>query len=213
MRSKILLTIFVLAIALTVPALAGTAGTDDYTDTSIRIYDCPSTLQAGEYLQAMTHLTYANGSEITVNYMDYLTVDQHLNGKTLHGMTLCNATGHSGFSTRIDTPGIIELTVSFRGSNHRELAPCVSQTYLVNVYSKDTETGSGSYMLDLISYAKGFFAISFFGTLFGAVGLGCVSVLSNDPQKKAASQARLLYIGKILLTVTLLFLAVLFVAP
>ncbi len=215
----ILLCALILAAALT-PAQALTPRLDipvkpvHIENTQIRIYEYPSTLQEGERLNMRFHLTYANGSEITVNYMDYITVHTYINGKKTHGFVLCNATGHSGSSDEIETTGITEVQVRFIGSTHRRLAPSVSSTYLVNVHGPDQhQANSGSYMLDLISYAKGFFALSFFGTLFGAIGLGCMSVLSNDPEKKAASQNRLFFIGKVLLTVTLLFMAVLFVAP
>jgi len=82
----------------------------------------------------------------------------------------------------------------------------------INVVDPNKNNADVSGLVKFIGYAKGFFALVFFGVLMVTIGTGCYSAAVHDPQKKAGAQEGLFSLLKVLVTVTCVYMAVLFLA-
>lgn len=217
--------ITILLLVLLVPAASALTPTDKMSDTILNIYQCPECVKAGEYTLITGQLTYADGTELAIKHMDNIFVDIYVNGVEYYGITACNATGsfHAYLaqeshaprdpSPYLLKPGKNEIQVKFPGREHFGLLPSESEVYIVYVNEHPGYDYDSTRPLKLIGYAKGFFALSWFSMLFLTVGVGCISIHTDNPQTKVDSQTKLFFLGKVLLTVTVLFLAALFFAP
>lgn len=206
------------------PAASALTSSNEMSGTILNILQCPESVAAGKYTLIVGQLTYADGTELNIEHMDNIFVDIYVNGFKTYGITQCNATG--GFHAylaqeshaRDTSPYLLntgrnEIKCVFKGKEYFGLLPSESEVYNVYVNKYPGNDYSSTRPLKLIGYAKGIFLVSWFSTLFITIGVGCISVRSDNPQFKADSQSRLFFLGKILLTVTVLFLAVLFFAP
>lgn len=219
------ITITILLLVLLVPAASALTPTNEMTDTIVNIQQCPESVAAGEYTLIKGQLTYVDGTELEIKHMDNIHVDIYVNGVEYYGITECNTTGsfhaylaqesHAPRDTSpyLLKPGKNEIQVKFPGREYFGLLPSETEVYIVYVNEHPGYDYDSSKPLKLIGYAKGFFALSWFSMLFITIGAGCISVRSDNPQMNADSQTKLFLLGKILLTVTVLFLAVLFFAP
>lgn len=221
---KLIVTILLLFMLL--PAASALTSTNEMSGTILNIYQCPESVATGKYTMVVGQLTYADGTELNIEHMDRIFIDIYVNGFKYYGITQCNASGgfhaylaQESHALRDTSPYLLnagknEIKCVFNGREYLGLLPSESEVHIVYVnehpgYDYDSTTRP----LKLIGYAKGFFAFSWFSMLFVTIGVGCVSVHSDNPKYKAKSQEKLFFLGKILLTVTVLFLAVLFVAP
>lgn len=207
------------------PAASALSHTDETFETILNIHQCPESVASGEYTLIVGQLTYADGTELNIEYMNMISVDIYVNGFEYYGITQCNATGgFNGYlaqeshalvdiSPYILKPGINEIQVKFSGREYYGLLPSESAIHTVYVNEHPGYEYDNTRPLKLIGYAKGFFALAWFSMLFVTLGVGCISIQSDNPQVKADSQGRLFFLGKILFTVTVLFLTVLFFAP
>ena len=207
------------------PAASALTPTNEMSGTILNIYQCPESVAVGKYTLVVGQLTYADGTELNIKHMDNIFIDIYVNGFETYGVTQCNTSG--GFSAYlaqeshalIDTSpyllniGKNEIKCVFNGREHFGLLPSESEVYYVYVNEHPGYDYDSTRPLKLIGYAKGFFALSWFSMLFVTIAIGCVSAHSDNPQYKAKSQDKLFFLGKILLTVTVIFLAVLFFAP
>ena len=208
------------------PAASALTSTNEMSGTILNIYQCPESVATGKYTMVVGQLTYADGTELNIEHMDRIFIDIYVNGFKYYGITQCNASGgfhaylaQESHALRDTSPYLLnagknEIKCVFNGREYLGLLPSESEVHMVYVnehpgYDYDSTTRP----LKLIGYAKGFFALSWFSMLFVTIGVGCVSAHSDNPQYKAKSQDRLFFLGKVLLTVTVLFLAVLFIAP
>lgn len=85
-----------------------------------------------------------------------------------------------------------------------------SDVTIINVVDPNKNNGDVSGLVKFIGYAKGFFALVFFGVLSITIGTGCYSAAVHDPQKKAGAQEGLFSLLKVLITVTCFYMAVLY---
>lgn len=180
--------------------------------TQVTILQVPSDAYVDDHIRLEGQLTYANGSEIPIGFMWMINVDVLING-VLYGSTYCNATGHFGGGYKVNTIGQNTVEVIYKGKPFQNLAGCESSLYLIDVVDTETSGNSNIGMIKFISYAKGLFALTFFSVLGITIGMGCYSAYTNDPQKKAASEESLFALLKISATVTIFYLAVLFLIP
>jgi len=219
---KILITILLLCMLM--PAASALTPTNVMSDTMLKIHQCPDSVMTDEYVLISGQLSYANSEQLTIEYMNRIAIDIYVNGELVYGYTMCNSTG--GFHAYLKhkygfddvpyqlKPGKNEIKCVFKGKEYYGLLPSESAVHTIYVNKHPTQDyDNNTDALKLIGYAKGFFALSWFSMLFVTIGVGCISIQSDNPQTKADSQARLFFLGKMLLTVTIVFLAVLFMAP
>lgn len=207
------------------PAASALTSTDEMSGTILNIHQYPESVAVGEYTLVVGQLTYADGTELNIKHMDNIFIDIYVNGFKYYGITQCNATGgfhaylaQESHALRDTSPYLLnsgknEIKIVFNGREHFGLLPSESEVYMVYVNEHPGFDHDNTRPLKLIGYAKGFFAFSWFSMLFVTIAVGCVSVQSDNPQNKAKSQDKLFFLGKMLLTVTVIFLAVLFFAP
>ena len=220
---KLIITIFLLVLLM--PAASALTRTNEMSETMLENCQCPESVPAGEFTLIKGQLTYSDGTELTIKHMDNIFIDIYVNGFLYHGITACNSTG--GFHAYLaqesqalrDTspyllkPGENEIKCVFKGRDYFGLLPSESAVHTVYVNEHQGYNYDSTKPLKLIGYAKGLFALSWFSTLFLTIGMGCISLKSDNPQTKADSQDKLFSLSKILLTVTVLFFAILFIAP
>jgi len=188
-------------------------------ETQIIITSINNNVDKGDYVQVTGQLLYANGSELTVEYMSMIMVGLYINGeidRTYTGVPYevqVKEGGYFGMQEKLDVAGINTVQVVFRGKEHTNLAASNSSVYNINVIEGGSSGNLHEGMIDFISYAKGFFALSFFAVLGITICTGCYSAYANDPATKSRSTDNMFALVKILGTVTIAYLVVLFLAP
>ena len=211
-------------LGLLMPVSSAFDRTDEMSETKIELYDVPSQILNNEIVEIKGKLLYKNGTEFQIKHMDSIFVHLYVNGHETYGFSACDSTGEFNVylkyrNMRNPYPydlkiGKNEIHVVYNGRDSIGLLPTSTAVYHVNVNEYHDQNYEGNTgMLKLIGYAKGFFALSWFGMLFTSIGLGCVSMHSNDPQIKEKSQYRLFFLLKVLLAVTILYYFVLYLAP
>lgn len=216
--------IIIALLCLLMPVSSAFDRTDEVSETRIELYDVPSQILNNEIVEIKGKLLYENGTEFQIKYMDNIFVHLYVNGHETYGFSECDSTGE--FNVYLKYRNMInpypydlkigrnEIHVVYNGRDSIGLLPTSTAVYYVNVNEYPDQNYEGnSGLLKLIGYAKGFFALSWFGMLFTTVGLGCISMHSNDPQTKAKSQYRLFFLLKVLLVVTILYYFVLYLHP
>ena len=123
---RLLISVLLLLVVIS-PAMAA------LDPTQITISQVPSDAYVDDFIRLEGQLTYANGSEITIGYMEMVVVDVHINGVSYGTMTQCNATGHFGGWYKMDTVGQNTIKVIFEDKPAKNLAGCESSLYLINV--------------------------------------------------------------------------------
>lgn len=216
--------IIIILLGLMVPVTSAFDRTDEMSETKIELYDVPSHIHNNEIVEIKGKLLYEDGTEFQIKYMDNIFVYLYVNGHETYGFSACNASGHFNVYLNyrnMKNPypydlkiGKNEIYVVYNGRDSIGLLPTSTAVYYVNINEYPDQNHEGNFgLVKLIGYAKGFFALSWFGMLFTSIGLGCISVQSNDPQIKEKSQYRLFFLLKVLLVVTTLYLLVLYLAP
>ena len=205
----------ILLLFMLFPAASALTPTNEISGTILNIQQCPESVAVGKYTLVVGQLTYADGTELNIKHMDRIFIDIYVNGFKTYGLTLCNATGgfHAYLAPSYLNTGRNEIKCVFKGREYYGLLPSESEVHIVYVNEYPGYDHDNTRPLKLIGYAKGFFAFSWFSMLFVTIAIGCVSAHSDNPQYKAKSQDKIFFLGKILLTVTVLFLAVLFFVP
>jgi len=188
-------------------------------ETRVILDPIPSTVTVGDRVPITGRIEFADGSQITVGYMQMVGVEGWINGEvyTVYPnkkvLAYCNATGYFGEMETLTKIGDNTIQFKFPGREAHNLAPSESPIYVINTVPKQHIGGSpASGLIKFIAYAKGLFALSFFGILFLTIGTGSIAAMSNDPQKQADATGRLFLLAKILLTVVTLYIAMLFMA-
>ena len=225
MQKIILITLLLLIIP---------AATADQEEMKIVITECDRSPTLDEPMYIHGQLMYADGSELKVPQGGKFAVYLLLNGEYHRAgfgtpyATYCDSDGsfiascnREEFSGHQLKPGDNTIQVVFEGKDtaygktvHYSHMPCktdvvsVSAYYVAKPYIKPEISG----LVKFIGYAKGIFALVFFGVLSITMGTGCYSAAVHDPQKKAGAQDGLFSLLKILGTVTCFYMAVLFLA-
>ncbi|MCD4841956.1 MAG: hypothetical protein K8R08_08155 [Methanosarcinales archaeon] len=88
--------------------------------------------------------------------------------------------------------------------------PSTQITYTSNIHKVTPAPHKQSPLLKFIGMAKGFFALVWFGSLFVTIGMGALAAQCHDPEKKEKYTAALFDLIKILFTVTIFYMATLF---
>lgn len=211
-------------LGLLMPVSSAFDRTDEMSETKIELYDVPSQILNNEIVEIKGKLLYKNGTEFQIKHMDSIFVHLYVNGHETYGFSACDSTGEFNVylkyrNMRNPYPydlkiGKNEIHVVYNGRDSIGLLPTSTAVYHVNVNEYHDQNYEGNTgMLKLIGYAKGFFALSWFGMLFTTVALGCVSMHSDNPQIKEKSQYKLFFLLKVLLGVTILYYFVLYLAP
>ena len=194
--------------------------TNEMSETKIEILEIPSHMGPDEFGFFKGQLLYSDGTELKIKHMDSIFIDTYVNGHKIYGLVQCGEVGefylYLRSGARNPSPydlktGKNEIQFVFKGKEIYGLLPANSPIYTLNVNENPNQNHEGNFgMLKLIGYAKGIFALSWFGILFATVAIGCVSVRSENPQTKANSEYRLFYLLKVLVTVGIFYLAVLY---
>lgn len=205
----------------------------DQEEMKIVITECDTSPILEEPMYIRGQLMYADGSELKVSKGERFAVYLLLNGeyhKSGYGTpyaTYCDSDGgfkascnQEVFSEHQLRPGANTIKVVFEGKDsaygktvYYSHKPCESEVISVSAYYKYNHPGADiSALVKYIGYAKGFFALVFFGVLSITIGTGCYSAAVHDPQKKAGAQEGLFSLLKVLVTVTCFYMAVLFLA-
>lgn len=218
---KMKFIIIILLLCLLMPVASAIEPTDVMSETKFKFIEIPSSMGSNELGLFRGQLSYANGTELEILYMDRIFIYTYVNGHETYGLTLCNATGHFDLYlwTGLRNPAIYDLKTGtneikfvFKDTkDYLGLLPSSSSIYTLNVNEIPDQNHTGNFgMLKLIGYAKGVFILSWFSILFATVAIGCVSVRSENPQTKANSEYRLFYLLRVLVTVSILYLFVLY---
>lgn len=200
---KLILVIMMLVL------IPNTSAELDDTKITISVQDAA---KINDYIRVDGQLTYFDGSEITIGHMQIVRVHVFINGIESSGFTQCDASGNFWGLYKMDSVGATEIKVVFEGKPLLNLAGSQSSIKYVTVTDINSSPPDMSGLIKFISYAKGFFALVFFGVLSITIGTGCYSTAVHDPQKKANAQDGLFSLLKVLATVTCFYMAVLFLA-
>jgi len=207
-------------IIATIATLLLASSASALMETRVDILDINTNVVQGDRILITGKISYADGSDITVEYMDYTGVEVWVNGEVytvypnIHVKSYCNETGHFYSYETIKDLGKTEIQIIFDGDEHSNLAGSKSAIYVVDAKSKPDKSGNPAKgLIRFIGYAKGLFALSFFGVLFLTIGTGSIATSSNDPEKRAAATTKLFLLLKILLTTVIFYLAMLFMMP
>lgn len=217
---KIILMLLALLLIFT-PALA------ELAPTSIGISG-PIYVNTGDWVKVSGVLTKDDGTEINRNDLILIEVDAYVNDGTgsgwakRHDKVYPDQNGEMFILFKIRSDE--DVRVKFVMHDHHAwtspiggidswggIKGCISPVHKINVGIPIPE--SSAEPTKLISYGKGFFMLAFFGSLLVTMCAGFLSVLSNEPQKKADSQATFFSLLQILLTVTIFYMAAIFFAP
>lgn len=205
----------------------------DQEEMKIVITGCDMSPILDEPLYIHGQLMYADGSKLKVSKGDKFAVYLLLNGEYHRAgsgtpyATYCDSDGgfkascnQEVFSDHQLRPGANTIKVVFEGKDiaygntvYYSHKPCESEVISVSAYYKyNPPEADTSALVKFIGYAKGFFALVFFGVLSITIGTGCYSAAVKDPQKKAGAQEGLFSLLKVLGTVTCFYMAMLFLA-
>ncbi|TFH47099.1 MAG: hypothetical protein E4G94_00920 [ANME-2 cluster archaeon] len=206
-------------IIATIATLLLASSASALMETRVDIIDIDTTVTQGDRVLITGKVSYADGSNITVGYMDYTGVEIWINGEVRttypnnHIKSYCDESGNFYAYKDIENLGANTVQVVFDGDEHSNLAGSESAMYIVEATPREDKHGSpASGLIRFIGYAKGLFALSFFGMLFLTIGSGSLAAATQDPEKKSAALDRMFMLLKILLTVTMFYLAMLFMA-
>ena len=201
MMQKLILIIMMLVLVPVVSA--------ELAPTKISI-SVPDSADVGDYVRVEGQLTYLDGTQITIGHMAMVMVAVHINGVDPHAKIQCDADGRFWGLYKMESTGNNHIQVVFEDKPHMNLAGSKSTINIITVVNPADNNYDASGLVKFIGYAKGFFALVFFGVLSLTIGTGCYSAAVHDPQKKAGAQDGLFSLLKVLVTVTCFYMAVLY---
>jgi len=185
--------------------------------TSISI-NAPDSADTGEWIWISGQITRDDGQPFEKNHVMICFVEMWYDDG--NGWTLDYAYKHIDFDAdgnmkatfKTTTPGNTKFKFYMDDKPQYGWAGSESAEITINVVDPNKNNADVSGLVKFIGYAKGFFALVFFGVLGITIGTGCYSAAVHDPQKKAGAQEGLFALLKILGTVTCFYMAVLFLA-
>lgn len=216
---KIIITLIALSLLLIPPAMA------DLSPTSIDISG-PVSVGVDDWVKISGTLTKDDGTQLYDSDTILVEIDTYVNTgagweqRTGHLYPDENGEFYTLFKIKTNENVQVKFVMGDHASWNTWLGPinswgglkgCSSSTHLINVGVPAPV--SNTKPLQLIGYAKGLFMLAFFSSLFITIIIGCISTQSNEPQKKANAEATMFHILQVLFTVTVFYLAVLFLAP
>lgn len=208
MMQKLILIIIILTI---LPAVSA-----ELAQTSISI-DAPEHANTNDWIWITGQITRDDGLPLDKTYMKICFVEMWYDDGS--GWKLDYAYKHIEFDVdgnmkatfKTTTAGSTKFKFYMDDKPQYGWAGSESEATTINVVDPD-KNGDVSGLVKFIGYAKGFFALVFFGVLSITIGTGCYSAAVHDPQKKAGAQEGLFSLLKVLVTVTCFYMAVLFLA-
>jgi len=123
-------------------------------ETQVVITSINNNIDVGEYVQVTGQLLYANGSEITIGFMEITMIGMYVNDIAPDVEVQCNATGHFGMQKKLNTAGINTVQIVFRGKEHTNLAASNSSIYNINVIEEGASGNLNSKQRQLESSNK-----------------------------------------------------------
>lgn len=189
----------------------------ELAQTSISI-NAPDHANTGEWIWVTGQITRDDGLPLEKDHMMICFVEMWYDDS--NGWTLDYAYKHIDFDAegnmkaafKTTTPGNTKFKFNMDDKPQYGWAGSESEVTTINVVDPNKNNGDVSGLVKFIGYAKGFFALVFFGVLMLTIGTGCYSAAVHDPQKKAGAQEGLFSLLKVLVTVTCFYMAVLFMA-
>lgn len=208
MMQKLILIIMVLTV---IPAVSA-----ELAQTSISI-DAPDHANTNDWIWVTGQITRDDGSPLEKTHMKICFVEMWYDDGG--GWTLDYAYKHIDFDADGNMKAAFKTTTAgntkfkFHMDDYPQYGWGGSESEVIAINVVDPNNGGDvSGLVKFIGYAKGFFALVFFGVLGVTIGTGCYSAAVHDPQKKAGAQDSLFSLLKVLVTVTCLYMAVLFLA-
>lgn len=204
--------ILILIILTILPAVSA-----ELTPTSISI-NAPDSADTGKWIWVTGQITRDDGSPLERTHMKICFVKMWYDDGS--GWTLDYAYKHINFDAEGNMKAAFKTTTAgntkfkFHMDDYPQYgwAGSESGVITINVVDPNKNNADVSGLVKFIGYAKGFFALVFFGVLGVTIGTGCYSAAVHDPQKKAGAQEGMFSLLKVLVTVTCFYMAVLFLA-
>lgn len=149
---KIIITL--MFFLMLIPAASALSLTDEISETTLIFHQCSEHIGTDEPLLISGQLTYVNGTELTIEYLDNVRIHIYLNGIKTYS-SRCNGTGEFSIglphesNARFDPLpyhlrlGVNDIKLVFEGKEYRSvpisgktkgLHPCESPTQTVYVY-------------------------------------------------------------------------------
>lgn len=185
--------------------------------TSISV-NAPDSADVGDWIWITGQITRDDGQPLNKDYMMTCFVQMWYDDGS--GWTLDYAYTHIDFDAdgnmkaafKPTTAGNTKFKFVMDDKPQYGWAGSESAVTTLNAVDPNKNNADVSGLVKFIGYAKGFFAVVFFGVLSVTIGTGCYSAAVHDPEKKAGTQEGLFSLLKILGTVTCFYMTVLFLA-